>query len=419
VYGLTLADQARRRGLRQMKSVAGGLLIVAAVIYLFSWRWEQAGGPAWVGYLRSAAEAGMVGGLADWFAVTALFRRPLGLPIPHTAIIPTKKDALGQNLGDFIGSNFLSADVIRERLHQADVVGRVSGWLAEPAHADRVAAEVAAAARGALNVLSDEDVQAVLEQAVVQRVVTMPIGPPLGRLLDQIVAEKAHHRLVDLLVDAGHEWLLRNRDAVIDLVTQQAPTWSPRFVDARVAAKVYTELVRVAGEIRTDGAHPARRALDRALANFADDLRLDPETMARVEAVKAGLLNRPEVRQAFRDLLGAARRLVMELIDDPGSELRQRLSKGLAGFGRRLGEDPALRAKVEGWLDEAASYVVTNYRDELTRTITDTVKRWDAEETSRKIELQVGRDLQFIRLNGTIVGALAGLAIHAVTQLLL
>ena len=411
------AERDRRRGLIRMKATAAGLLAVAAVVYVLARRWESAGAPGWVGYLRAAAEAGMVGGLADWFAVTALFRRPLGLPIPHTAIIPTRKDALGRSLSDFVGANFLSEPVVRERLRQADVTRRLGTWLAEPPHAERVTAELAAVLRGAVGVLRDEDVRAVLEPAVLRRLAEVPVGPALGRLLGEVVADRAHHRLVDLVAAAADDWLRGNRDTVVDVVARQAPAWSPEFVDRRVAAKVYTELCRVAADVRADPEHPVRTTLDRMLARFAADLREDPATIARASQVLTALLAEPEVRRALGDLVGAARRLVLEMIDDPAGELRTKLADGLAGLGRRLAADPELRSKVDRWVADAAGYVVRHYRDELTRTITDTVRRWDGEETSRRIELQVGRDLQFIRVNGSVVGALAGVAIHAVTVL--
>jgi uncharacterized membrane-anchored protein YjiN (DUF445 family) len=409
---LTAADQERRRNLIRMKASATGLLIAAAIVYVVT---SRVGGGGWVGFVRAAAEAGMVGGLADWFAVTALFRRPLGLPIPHTAIIPTRKDALGRNLSDFVGANFLSEQVVRDRIQRAEVSRRVGGWLADRQHALRVTGEAATVLRGAVGVLRDEDVHAVLEPILRRRLAQVPVGPALGRLLGEVVADGAHHQLVDLLAAAAYDWLRDNRKTVVDVVVSQAPAWSPEFVDRRVAARVYSELVRVAGDVKADPEHPVRTTLDRLLAIFAENLRTDPDTIARASAVFSGLLDEPEVRRAFRDMVGAARRLLLEMVDDPGSELRTRFTDGLIDLGHRLETEPALRSKVDGWLSDAAAYVVTHYRDELTRTITDTVERWDAAETSRRIELQVGPDLQFIRINGTVVGALAGVVIHAIT----
>lgn len=406
----------RRRDLVRMKSSATALLVLAAVVYALTARHGREG---WLGFVRAAAEAGMVGGLADWFAVTALFRRPLGLPIPHTAIIPTRKDALGRNLSDFVGANFLSEQVVRDRLRRAEVTRRVGRWLTERRHAERVTAELATVLRGAVSVLRDEDVQAVLEPVVLRRLAAVPVGPILGRLLGEVVAGGAHHRLVDLVAAAVDDWLGANRDTVVDVVMRQAPVWSPVFLDRQVGARVYAELVRVSGEVRADPEHPVRKALDRMLARFAEDLRHDPATVERASATLRTLLDSPQVRQAFGELVGAARRMLLEMVDDPDGELRTRATDGLVAFGRRLDGDPELRAKVDRWVSDAAGHVVTHYRDELTRTITDTIERWDGAETARRVELQVGRDLQFIRINGTVVGALAGVVIHAATVIAL
>ena len=401
-----------------MKSGATALLVVAAVGYVLARRAEEAGAGGWAGWLRAATEAGMVGGLADWFAVTALFRRPLRLPIPHTAIIPTRKDALGRNLSDFVGTHFLAEQVVRERLRQAEVPRRLGGWLAEPAHARRVTAELATVLRAAVDVLRDEDVRAVLEPALLRRLAALPVGPTLGRLLAEVVADRAHHPLVDLAAAAVDDWLAANRDQVEEIVTRQAPVWSPEFLDRQVAARVYAELTRISGEVRADPEHPVRKALDRMLARFAEDLRHDPATIERATGMLHGLLGQPELRRALGDVVSAGRRMLLEMVDDPDGELRTRLAAALADLGRQLGADTALRDRVDGWVADAAGYVVTHYRDELTRTITDTVERWDGVETARKVELAVGRDLQFIRINGTVVGALAGLVIHAAGILL-
>ncbi len=412
-------EAEKRRDLRRMKATATGLLLLAVAVYVVATSWESHDGPGWVGYVGTAAEAAMVGALADWFAVTALFRHPLGLPIPHTALIRTRKDALGRSLQSFVSSNFLSEEVVRSKIAAIGVSSRVGVWLREPAHATRVTAELANVARAAAAVLRDDAVQSVLEQTLVQRVVEHPWGPPAGRLLGEVVRDGTHHRLVDLAVDEAHAWLLENREAVLTLVTDQAPSWSPRFVDERVATRVYAELTRFTREIKSDPEHRVRRALDDFLLNFARDLTSDPYTMDRADQLKKRLLEHPEVRTAMSNVLSTGRRLVLEAIEDPDSELRRRVAEGLASLGRRLQDDPSLRTKVDGWLENAACFAVRNYRDEVSSLISETVARWDAAEASRKIELQVGRDLQFIRINGTVVGALAGLLIHTVSELFL
>ncbi|KUH36783.1 MULTISPECIES: DUF445 domain-containing protein [Streptomyces] len=415
-FAYTAEDEERRRGVRRMKAAATALLFLVAVVYALATWAEASGVTGWPGYVAAAAEAGMVGALADWFAVTALFRRPMGLPIPHTAIIPTKKDQLGESLGTFVGENFLSADVVRVRLRALDVAARLGTWMAEPAHVDRVTAELATALRGALTVLRDADVQAVVGEAITRRAEAVEIAPGIGKTLDRVVADGAHHRAVDLVCARAHDWLVTHGDSVMDAVQGGAPGWTPRFVDRKVGERVYKELLRFVTEVRDMPGHPARGAIDRFLADFAGDLQADTDTRARVERLKSELLARPEVQDVIASAWASIRAMIMSAAEDENSELRLRARASLLSLGVRLKTDTRLQGKVEGWLEDAAAYVVTTYRAEITSLITDTVASWDADQTSRKIEAHIGRDLQFIRINGTVVGALAGLVIHTVSH---
>jgi uncharacterized membrane-anchored protein YjiN (DUF445 family) len=411
-------EQEKQRGLRKMKLVALSFLLGATVVFLLT-SWAQAAGwSGWVGYVRAAAEAGMVGALADWFAVTALFRHPLRLPIPHTAIIPNKKDALGDSLGEFVGSNFLSEEIVRDKLSRAGIARRLGEWVSQPDNAERVTSELATMVRGLVTVLRDEDVQAVMEQAVVRRIVDQPWGPPLGKLLEQVFADGAHYKLVDLMCDRSYEWVRDNHATVLRVVSDRAPTWSPKFVDSMLADKIYGEVLSFAWAVKTDVNHPMRLALDKFLGEFAQDLQKDPDTMARAEQVKQQILDHPDVQKLIGSAWATAKGMLLAAAEDPSSELRRRVREGLCSLGERLISDDGLRSKVDGWVEGAAAYLVANYSKEITTIITDTVERWDADETSRKIELQVGRDLQFIRINGTVVGALAGLLIYTIAQLI-
>ncbi|MFL6137003.1 MAG: DUF445 domain-containing protein [Frankiaceae bacterium] len=410
----TEAERQQRTALRRMKLLAGGLLLVAAGCYALT---HRAGGGGWLGYVNAAAEAGTVGALADWFAVTALFRHPLGLPIPHTALIPARKDALGRSLEQFVASNFLAEGLVRERVRTGRPAAVVGRWLRMPANAERVASELAVAAGGAVAVLDDETVQQVLEQTVLRRVVELPWGPPAGRLLGRLVTEGAHVPLVDLVARKACDWLAGHHEAVAAAVQDHAPSWSPRWVDARVGHRIHAELLALARDVRDQPDHRVRLALDHFLLRLAKDLRDDPVTIERMELAKHRLLAQPAVRSATGALWTVGKRLVLEAVADPRSELRLRATAGLARLGEQLAEDSAVAAKVDGWVEAAAAHVVTTYRDQVTGIIGDTVGRWDGQETARRIELQVGRDLQFIRINGTVVGALAGLAIHAATAL--
>lgn len=412
------ADEEKRRGVRQMKLTAAGLLLFVAVVYVLTeWASHRGAGP-WAGYVAAAAEAGMVGALADWFAVTALFRHPLGLPIPHTAIIPNKKDQLGVSLGEFVGENFLSEDVVRQRLRTVGIGTRLGAWLAEPEHADRVTAELATALRGALTVLRDSDVQAVVGEAITRRADAQEIAPGIGKMLEKIVADGGHRRAVDLVVARAHDWLVLHGDSVMGAVEGGAPGWTPRFVDKRIGERVHKELLRFCAEMRDMPSHPARGALDRFLGDFASDLQSDTDTRARVERLKGEVLGRGEVQDLIASAWTAVRSMMVAAAEDERSELRLRVRASLLSLGARMATERKVQEKVDSWVEGAAVHVVTTYRREITSLITDTVAGWDAEHTTRKIEANIGRDLQFIRINGTVVGSLAGLLIYTVARAL-
>jgi len=418
---LTLTDVESRqlRGLRRMKAGAGGLLLLTVTIYVLATRWRASGGPAWAGYLAAAAEAGTIGGLADWFAVTALFRHPLGLPIPHTALLPTRKAELGRQLQQFVATNFLSEGVIRDKIARFGVTARFAAWLGRPEHAARLTAELATVAGGVVTVARDEDVQRLIEQIVLRQLADYPVGPTAGRLLSAVISQGSHQRFLDLAIDKARDWLTHNQDAVLRVVTEQAPGWSPRFVDKRIANRVYNEVLRFLSEVRADPRHQLRRTLDDYLNTLVANLQSDPATMAQAERLKGRLLGHPEVRRVVAALWIATKRMILDAAADPSSELRQQAQDALLGFAHRLRDDAALREKADGWVENALTHVITTYRDDVTAVISDTVDRWDAKEATRKIELQVGRDLQYIRINGTVVGALAGLVIHALSVALL
>ncbi|CAL9313703.1 DUF445 domain-containing protein [Streptomyces olindensis] len=412
------ADEEKQRGVRRMKLTATGLLLFVAVVYVLA-KWAQnSGAGPWAGYVAAASEAGMVGALADWFAVTALFRHPLGIPIPHTAIIPTKKDQLGVSLGEFVGENFLSEDVVRQRLRAVGIGSRLGAWLAVPEHADRVTAELSTALRGALTVLRDSDVQAVVGEAITRRANAQEIGPGIGKMLEKVVADGGHKRVVDLIVNRAHDWLVLHREEVMDAVEGGAPGWTPKFVDRKVGERVYRELLRFATEMRDMPAHPARGALDRFLTDFAGDLQSDTDTRARVERLKGEVLGRGEVQDLIASAWTAVRSMIVAAAEDERSELRLRVRASLLSLGSRMAAERKVQDKVDRWVEDAAVYVVTTYRKEITSLITDTVASWDAEHTTRKIEANIGRDLQFIRINGTVVGSLAGLLIYTVSHAL-
>lgn len=412
------ADAERQRGLRRMKLVALSFLVGATVIFLLCTWAQSRGAPDWIGYVRAAAEAGMVGALADWFAVTALFKHPLGLPIPHTAIIKRKKDQLGEGLGTFVRENFMSPEVIANKLRDAQVAGRFGKWLSDRSHAERVAAEASTVLRVGVEMLRDEDVQHVLDRMIVKRIAEPKWGPPIGRVLSTLLQEGRQEALIQLLCDRAFQWSLNSGEVIERVIERDSPTWSPRWVDHLVGDRIHRELMDFTDKVRRNPDHELRRSATRFLFEFADDLQNDEATIQRAENVKEQIMGRDEVARAAETAWAAAKRIILESVDDPSSALRTRIADSVMRIGESLCDDAELRDKVDGWIIRAAKHLVAEYGTEITAIITETIERWDADEASRRIELHVGRDLQFIRINGTVVGSLAGLIIYSIAQLL-
>jgi uncharacterized membrane-anchored protein YjiN (DUF445 family) len=416
-----LGDIDKAEALRRMKLLALSLLIAMAVVFVVAFAFQKQ--YPWLEYVRAAAEGGMVGALADWFAVTALFRYPMGIKIPHTAIIPRRKDQIGASLGEFVETNFLSEQVVQNKLASINVARKVGTWLSapptpdNPGGAERVAKEGAAAIRGAFKVLNDDDVQSVIESMVRKHLLAPPWGPPVGRMAERIFAEGHHHQLIDLLVDRAVDWVSENHDTVSRLVSDRSPLWVPRMVDGLVGDKVYVELLKFIRAVQADPRHDVRISIDKYLTDLAQDLQHDPAMIARAEEIKAQVLGDPEVRELASRSWGTIKNALLTAVDDPNSELTIKFKAAVRDFGSRLVNDAELAGKVNAWIGDAAGYLVKTYRSDIAGVITETVARWDAEETSQKIELQVGKDLQFIRINGTVVGALAGLAIFTLAHL--
>ncbi|MEO6794590.1 MAG: DUF445 domain-containing protein [Mycobacterium sp.] len=414
-----VADAERLRDLRRMKVVALSFLLGATVVFLVC-RWAQADGTAasWVGYVGAAAEAGMVGALADWFAVTALFKHPLGIPIPHTAIIKRKKDQLGEGLGSFVRENFLSAPVVETKLRDAEIAGRLGKWLSQQGHADRVAAETATVLRVLVELLRDEEIAYVIDRMIVQRIAEPHWGPPIGRMLGTLLAENRQEALIQLLADRAFQWSLNAGEVIQRVVERDSPAWSPRFVDHLLGDRIHRELMDFTDKVRRNPDHELRRNATRFLFEFATDLQYDLATITKADAVKDQVMAREEVAKAAATAWATLKRFVLEGVEDPTGALRTRIAAAVVQVGEALRDDVELRDKVDNWIVRAAQHLVVHYGVEITAIITETVERWDADEASRRIELHVGRDLQFIRINGTVVGALAGLAIFAIAQLM-
>jgi uncharacterized membrane-anchored protein YjiN (DUF445 family) len=371
-----------------------------------------------LGYLQAASEASMVGGLADWFAVVALFRHPLGIPIPHTAIIPERKEQFGETLGDFIQTSFLTPDAIVERVQLARVGDRVAQWLADPANAARLAAHGADGAVQVADLLRDEDVQEVLDGMVRRRLETTPLAPLAGRALAAATRDGRHDEVLDAGLRSLEGYLDAHRDELRTRFQDKSPWWLPGAVEDRIFERLLDGARAVLDDMVNDRGHDLRRQLDAGIAKLAVDLQTSPELRARGDQLAHELLDQPDLRQWVSGIWADTKANLRSQAADPESELRRQLARAIQAGGQRMLDEPALTASVQNGAEAGVRYVVEHFGGEISQLVSGTIARWDGDETARRLELLLGPDLQFIRINGTVVGGLAGLALHTIAQLL-
>jgi len=409
-------------GLQQMKRVALGLLCGAAVLYAVA-SVLHAQHPAW-GYVAAFAEAAMVGAIADWFAVVALFRHPLGLPIPHTAIIPSNKDRIGAKLAGFICDNFLSTAQVLGKLREFDTAGRIAGWLARPESGRKLGEWGVAATRYGLTAFDDERVRDFMGRAAAAGLAKIDLSRLTGQALDALTAGGRHQALLDDVLQqvAG---LLEGEEVqahITEAIAREIKTLRYVGLD-QVAAKLATRKIVAAvahtiGELAAEPDHPMRRRFDHFVDDFVVRLKLDPEFQQRGEQIRAELIAHPALGDYLHGLWGE---LLAWLHDDLGrgdSTIGQRIASMAGALGARLQGDEAIRRWINEQIEAAAPLAIERYREDIRRYIEQRVGEWNAQEMTVELERHIGRDLQFIRINGTLVGGLVGLLIHTVTQLL-
>jgi uncharacterized membrane-anchored protein YjiN (DUF445 family) len=405
-------DTARARLLVVTKRRATGLLGVMVVVFLAVVLLGEDRGL--LGFVRAAAEASLVGGLADWFAVTALFRHPLGLPIPHTAVIPERKDQFGRTLGRFVQENLLTPSLITDRVRHARIAPRVADWLADESHAALLAGYIADAASDLAGMVEEEDVERLIEEGLRRAVDRVEPGPLAAKGLTAVMAAGYHQEALDALLRGTARFLDEHRHDLQERFLAEAPWWRPGAVDRRIFNGLVEGALKLLDEIRADPAHPLRGEIDIRLAAFAKKLETSRPLQARIVRAKNELLAQGHLPKLAAWLWHDIRVALAEQAADPASELRTRLAGALAAAARRLRDDPVVLARADQLVETAATYVAEHFHSEIGSLVDTAISRWDGEETARRLELLLGPDLQFIRMNGTVIGGLAGLGIHTV-----
>jgi len=371
-----------------------------------------------LGYVQAAAEASMVGGVADWFAVTALFRRPLGLPIPHTALIVERKDQFAATLGQFVQENFLNADVLAERIRSARLVPRLAAWLADEANAARFAGHAADLGVNVAEALRDEDVQRVLAAELTRALDAVEVAPLAGRALRAIIAGGQHDELFNAMVSAADRYLADHHAELRERFKAESPRWVPDAAYRVVFDRLYNRLRQRLAGMAANPDDEARRQFEEWISELPGRLETSPELRERGERLKRDLLGSAELRDWSSSLWRKAKDALRTQAADPDSELRRQLAAALVAAGQRLGSDHRLQEGLERVIESGARALADQFHDELADLVTGTIERWDAAETSSQLELLLGPDLQYIRINGTVVGAGVGLALHAIAMAL-
>jgi uncharacterized membrane-anchored protein YjiN (DUF445 family) len=400
-----------------MKRRATLLLAGAAVVFVVA-RWLEARYGFWVGAVRAMAEASLVGGLADWFAVTALFRHPMGIPIPHTAIVPRRKDRVGRTLGQFVQKNFMSRPVVEAKLRSLAVGERLASWLSEPANARLIARQTVGALSAGVQHLDDAAIEPMVERTVADRVRAFRVAPVVARLMEVLTEGDRHQELLEDFIRGAARTVDQNRELIRERIEKESPWWLPEAVDDKIYRKVLGSIERTLAEIEHDPEHPLRKRFDRSVREFMDRLDSSPEMHAKIERWKEELLATETVKRFSSSLWTDSKAAIVRYADRPES-LREgsAAERAITAFATHVKNDPALVEKLNEAIIDVAISVIERYQDDVGEFIALTVASWDPEHTSRRVELAIGRDLQFIRINGTLVGGLAGLALYFLSQL--
>jgi len=409
-------SQPAQRGARQMRVLATAMLAGMAAVFIAATGLVGMH-PAW-GFVRAFAEAAMVGGIADWFAVTALFRHPLGLPIPHTAIIPRNKDRIGDTLAAFLRDNFLTPHVVARRMKHVDVAGAVGRFLAQPPGEGRLRQGASRLLADILESLDEEQLGGMVKSAVAARMRAIDIAPLLGQTLEAAMTEDRHLPVVDGIVTWAGRTLDANEDLIRDMVHQRAG-WILRLagLDEKLAEAIIDGLRKLTIDMAVDPAHPLRSKAEEGLARLAENLQHDPETRAKVEAWKNEMIDNEAVSHWLGGVWENSRAGLLKAARDPDAALAGKFGEALRQLGETLQKEPALARTINQFARRSAAGITASYGSGIVKLVSETVRAWDARTVTDRLEAAVGRDLQYIRINGTIVGGLVGLVIHTVEVL--
>ncbi len=407
-------DTGKETSLRKMRSFATSLLLLMVAVFLAADILEKS--YLWLGFFRAFAEAAIVGALADWFAVTALFRYPLGLRLPHTAIIPTNKDRIGESLGRFVEKNFLTPEAISEKLRSADIAGKIADWLSNPGNAELAANEIGDFVPKVLGALNDEDVRSFIAGNAASALRAINLAPLAGGFLELLTSRNKHQELFDKALVLAADLFEKYKPDLQSRITKESGFL---FLLVGGDTKLYNKVVTVFGrtleQIAADPGHEARRRFNSAMEEFIAKLKTSPEYRTKIEEIREEVLVNPAVAHYLENVWTDIKGAVLRDLADPGSVIRARTKDAISAIYRSALTDAHIRGRLNQWVGDAVINTVSRHRNEIGNMIADRVKKWDSGTMTRKLELEVGKDLQYIRINGTIIGGLIGLLIYCIS----
>lgn len=412
-------DEAKRKQLRKYKAFATGLFVLMAIIFIATTLLQKSNHSYWVGYVRAFSEAAMVGALADWFAVTALFRHPLGLPIPHTNLIENSKQRLGDNLGSFVVSNFLSPQNIRPYIQKIKISNFVGEWLSKEKSQEILIRNLSDIVLDILNKLDDTSVSQFISKKVSEMTDDIKLNKVVGNGINYILEKNDHQRIVTNLSKQIKDYIIENDEMIKERVEKGSYSFIPSFVDNKIATKIASGLADFFKEIEEDPQHEIRNLITQKIYEFSTDLKEDPKWDDEFKTIKNGLLKNDKLDEYSSDIWISIKKTLMKELQDDHSALKGYLTKNLNEFSQNLKTDKNLQNKIDHWVRVTAYKYILKNTHQFGNLISSTVGNWQGKELSEKMELEVGKDLQFIRVNGTLVGGLVGLIIYTIATFFL
>ncbi|MCW3160498.1 DUF445 domain-containing protein [Chryseobacterium oryctis] len=411
-----MSDEIKRKQLRKYKAFATGLFILMAVLFIFTTILQKTNDSHWIGYVRAFSEAAMVGALADWFAVTALFRHPLGLPIPHTNLIENSKQSLGNNLGSFVVNNFLSPQNIRPYIQKLKISNFVGEWLGKEKNQETLIKNISDIILDILNKLDDSAVSQFISKKVSEMADDIKLNKIVGNGINYIIEKDDHQRIITNLSSQIKTYILENDEMIQERVKKGSYSFIPSFVDNKIADKITSGLSEFFKEIEEDSQHEIRNLITKKIHEFSVDLKEDPKWENEFKNIKNDLLKGEKLNEYSTDIWISIKKTLTNELQEENSSLKNYISKNLNEFSQNLKTDESLQNKIDHWVRVTAYKYILKNTHQFGNLISSTVGNWQGKELSEKLELEVGKDLQFIRVNGTLVGGLVGLIIYTIAH---